>query len=147
MVKRFGFKSRKEKLIEKYVSLLKSSLNDEQYLQLAELIIKYHQGFELDSDMINQNGALRTIYHYYLLDKKECVLKLKNASNKDIPALQERIEADDLFLKELDELIINEENARSRKVAREKIEQLLTEEEIEAIKSKLELGEDIDIKR
>ncbi len=147
MIKRFGLKSKKEKLIEKYISLLESSKDDEQYLRLADSIISYHQNFELDTNMINQNGALRTIYRYYLFDKKECILKLKNATSKEILDLQERIKADELFLKDLADLIVNEENARSRKASMKKIEEMLTNEEIEAIKNKLGFSEEIGLKK
>jgi len=126
---------KKEKLIAKYTKLLEESINDEQTFALANGIAKYHKDFELDPKLIKQNGILRTTYHYYVADRNVTLYRLNSASTeKEIKELEERLNADNMYLTEISGLIIEYENAKSRKRQMEKLEKYFTEDEINLIK-------------
>lgn len=133
------FKSKKikhkEKIIAKYIKLLEESKNDEQTFMLAEGIKNYHKDFDFDPKLLKQNGILRTTYRFYVTDRNEIIGKLnREKSEEKIKELKDRLEADNMYLSEISQLIIDYENAIIRKSEIEKIEKSLTAEEIYIIK-------------
>lgn len=134
LFKRKGIKH-KEKIIAKYIKLLEASKNDEQIFVLAEGIKNYHKDFNFDPKLIKQNGILRTTYRFYVTDRNEIMERLNKAtSEKEKRELQECLDADNMYLSEISQLIIDYENAMIRKREIEKIEKSLTPEEIYAVK-------------
>ena len=138
---------KKEKIIKQYINLLEASCNDEEIFKKVEGMINYHKDFELDPDLIKQNGHLRTIYRYYVLDKRKMMEYLKKAPLTEIEIIQERIMADEMLLNELSSLITAEENAKYREEKRKALEKNLSSEEIKILQSKYLNNSEINFKR
>lgn len=124
------FKARKENLVDRYIKLLEESHNDLHTFELVRGIIEYHQDFDLDPSIIEAKGTLSAIYQFYVKDKNECQEYLERASIWELKDLEERIEADTMFLPELSKLIASEKIARDRRQKIKSIESLLTPQEI-----------------
>ena len=127
--------SKKDKIIIDYIKNLEKSFDDERIFKEVKGITDYHKDISLDPDLVEQNGILQTIYRYYINNRKKLEILLKNVSLTEINKVEEEIYATDTLLKELAGLIIDVENAMIREKERKLLEQYLSEEEIESLKS------------
>lgn len=130
-------KQNKENIMRQYIKLLIDSHNDDKTILKIQNLYKYiaqkHKGV-LDINKLKKMDFLPTIAYYYKCDRDSSVEKLKHASEEEKKKLTDIISTYNLFLSELENLMLEEQAMISRQNKRRKLEKFLTTEEIDSIK-------------
>lgn len=123
---------KREKLIQEYYELLLESQNDEQKLLEIENFIKYAREKHDDMACYKPTEILLKMAYYHRCNKESYETNLKYAGEEDeIKELVSLIETYEMYIKEVERLIVAKQMISSHKIKRDRLEKRLTKEEKE----------------